>query len=364
MCYVNSAMQALAWCTLLCKGLTPSCWAYGFELLRGLCQWNPFPLNLRTFQPFLWLLFGAFTAEDLTAQQDILEFATFIIDRMGPTFLSCRWCTKFQWVTKESHPLLDSEKGDRFAPILMRFIDHTVPQCTLRDLISFWHDSSGLCRASDQASRCLVLMFDRHIDGQNQKCIQAIDIADGTVEFPCFADAEGQIQFLTFHIAAVTFHIGHGPNTGHHRTALKYHGSRLIYDDNKLPDHVDQLTDEILCNMTMTWLVYPDNLSVRTMHAKPDTTKGTNNQEPTDANAATHLQLRPPSQASASSSSAHTTGSATNRLLNDTEKDAALIQEPKRARLDPTAAAETTRSDELLSCVESSTENAVHTEPH
>ena len=174
----------------------------------------------------------------------------------------------------------------------------------------------------------------------------------------------GRIQFLTFHIAAVTFHIGHGPNTGHHRTALKYHGSWLIYDDNKLPDQVDQLTDEILCNMTMTWLVYPDNLSVRTMHAKPDTTKGTNNQEPTDANAATHLQLRPPSQASASSSSAHTTGSATNRLLNDTEKDAALIQEPKRARLDPTAAAETTRSDELLSCVESSTENAVHTEPH
>ena len=172
MCYVNSAMQALAWCTLLCKGFTPSCWAYGFELLRGLCQWNPFPLNLRTFQPFLWLLFGAFTAEDLTAQQDILEFATFIIDRMGPTFLSCRWCTKFQWVTKVSHPLLDSEKGDRFAPILMRFIDHTAPQCTLQDLISFWHDSSGLCRASDQARRCIVLMFDRHIEGQNQKCIQ------------------------------------------------------------------------------------------------------------------------------------------------------------------------------------------------
>ena len=172
MCYVNSAMQALAWCTLLCKGFTPSCWAYGFELLRGLCQWNPFPLNLRTFQPFLWLLFGAFTAEDLTAQQDILEFATFIIDRMGPTFLSCRWCTKFQWVTKVSHPLLDSEKGDRFAPILMRFIDHTAPQCTLQDLISFWHDSSGLCRASDQARRCIVLMFDRHTEGQNQKCIQ------------------------------------------------------------------------------------------------------------------------------------------------------------------------------------------------
>ena len=53
--------RQLAWCTLLCQGLHPHLWAHGFELLRGLCQWNPIPLNLRVFQPFLWLLFGAFT---------------------------------------------------------------------------------------------------------------------------------------------------------------------------------------------------------------------------------------------------------------------------------------------------------------
>ncbi|CAL1131107.1 unnamed protein product [Cladocopium goreaui] len=103
MCFANAAMQALTWCTLLCKGLHPDQWAYGFELLRGLSQWNPVPLNLRVFQPFVWLLFGAFTEHDLLSQQDILEFTAFILDR--------------------------------------------------------------LCRASNQACPCLIVMFDRHIEG-------------------------------------------------------------------------------------------------------------------------------------------------------------------------------------------------------
>ena len=99
MCFANATLTALSWITLLCQCLLPSKWMYGFELMRGLCQWNPLPLNLRVFQPFLWLLFGDFTVDDLSRQQDILEFTSFLIDRMRPTFLSCSWCTRFQHTT-------------------------------------------------------------------------------------------------------------------------------------------------------------------------------------------------------------------------------------------------------------------------
>ena len=269
MCFVNAALIGLAWCSLLCQGFSPSCWAHGFELLRGLCQWNPLPLNLRVFQPFLWLLFGAFQPGDLSEQQDILEFTAFIIDRLGPSFLSCRWCTRFQFVTHETHPMLDREKGDRYAPILIRFIHYLDLACNLTDLIAHWHDSLGVCRASDQERHCLILMFDRHSEGQNRKCTQKIQISGDTVHFPCFAAADGQVAFLPFRIAAISYHIGANPNTGHHRTALKYQGHWLVYDDNKLPEHVHILSDEILCNITMIWLILPNFTAVRTMDRNP-----------------------------------------------------------------------------------------------
>ena len=293
LCFVNAALIALAWCTLLCQGMKPSCWAFGFELLRGICQWNPLPLNLRVFQPFLWLLFGAFQLADLAVQQDILEFTAFIIDRLSPSFISCRWCTKFQHITRVSHPVLDSEKGDRYAPILLRFVNYLDDTCNLTDLIANWHDSSGLCRASNQERRCLILMFDRHVDGHNSKCTQKVQWMSDTVPFPCFADAEGNVAFQPFSIAAVAYHIGHTPNTGHHRTALKYHGQWLVYDDNRLPDHYSVLSDEVLRNITMIWLVQPNATAVRTMEHQPGL----------DQPASGHPVV-PPSTARASSSTA------------------------------------------------------------
>ena len=270
MCYVNAAVQALAWCTLLCQGLHPHHWTFGYELLRGICQWNPVPLNLRVFQPFLWLLFRAFTEQDLLTQQDILEFTAFILDRLAPTFISCQWRTRFQHVTQVSHPILDSEKGDRYAPILIRFIDFAAAQCTLEALLSHWHDPSGLCRACVKARDCLTLMFDRHIEGQNRKCLQRFILHSTIIQFPCFADATGVISFLPFHLVAVTFHLGHSPHNGHHRVALRYRGGWLVYDDNRLPDHIPTLTDEILCNATMFWLVRLNAMAVRTIEHPSD----------------------------------------------------------------------------------------------
>ena len=274
MCFVNAALIALSWLTLLCQCLTPSRWSHGYELMRGICQWNPLPLNLRVFQPFLWLLFGAFTEDDLSSQQDILEFTAFITDRLKPQFLSCSWCTRFQFTTQVSHPMLDSEKGEKFAPILLRFINYQDPSCTLTDLVSHWHDDSGVCRASDQAGDCIIFMIDRHIEGQNSKCRQRIDLPSGEILFPCFADTTGTIAFQSYRLAAVTFHIGQTPNGGHHRTALRYRGRWLIYEDNSLPEQVTDLEADILCNLTTLWLVSPSSLAVRTMDRAPEPESG------------------------------------------------------------------------------------------
>ena len=165
---------------------------------------------------------------------------------------------------------MDSEKGDRYAPILIRFIDFTAAQCTIDDLLSHWHDASGLCRASNQASDSLTLMFDRHIEGQNRKCQQRIILPSNIINFPCFVDTTGVPMFLPFHLVAVTFHLGSSPHSGHHRAALRYKGGWLVYDDNRLPDPLPELSDEILCNATMFWLIQINDIAARTI-APPST---------------------------------------------------------------------------------------------
>ena len=70
---------------------------------------------------------------------------------------------------------------------------------------------------------------------------------------------------LPFHLVAVTYHLGLSPNSGHHRATLRYQGHWLSYDDNRLPDVLSELTDEILCNATMLWLVQPNATADRTL---------------------------------------------------------------------------------------------------
>jgi hypothetical protein len=237
--------------------------------------------------------------------------------------------------------MLDSEKGDRFSPILMRFIDHTALQCTLNDLILHWHDVSGFCRASDQERRCLILMFDRHIEGLAQKCTQKIVITDDTIVFPCFIDTEGHISFQTFHIAAVTFHIGLGPHSGHHRVAIRYHGSWLVYDDNRLPDIIESLTNEILCNMTMVWLVHAAPIAARTMHERHDTGNSSGHSVNPGAVDSENLQRQTASASSAVCTLPSSATSPNQEMSKESEKvpdvnnpEDSLTRAPKRARQD------------------------------
>jgi hypothetical protein len=351
--------------------LEPDQWQFGFELMRGLTQWSCVPLNVQLYPPFRWLLTGVWSDDELLAQQDIIEFGSILLSRMMPKFVSCSWTTRIQHMTKEVHPHLDSEKGAQYSPILLRFADINAPCSSLVALIDSWHDSSGLCRANDQACPCLILMLDRHLPGLNQKCQQRVDIADGIVHFPCFISDDGDISFTQFDIAAISFHVGNNPNSGHHRTAVRYQKQWLVYDDNRLPDIMPFLTDQILQNITLIWLIQCNTVAARTINDRSGVAPGTptrsallSSHGSTDAErpaqeddtlalgSAIALLTRPdqrmdvplvaPPLASSGSASAPSTNAQ-----ND-DSDATLTQAAKRARVHEDTTLE--RFDELLSC--------------
>ena len=270
-CYINAFMVALSWCTLLTHSLTSNVWQLGFELMRGLTQWSCVPLNVQLFPPFRWLLTGVWSDDELLAQQDIIEFGSILLSRLQPTFISCRWTTRVQHVTKEVDTHLDSENGPRYSPILIRFSNMHESCSHLSDLITLWHDPLGLCRAADQARDCILLMLDRHDPEQNTKCLQRVDIDEGLISFPCLMTDDGDIEFIEYVVVAISFHVGAGPQSGHHRTAVRYRQQWLVYDDNRLPDIIPHLTCHILQNSTLIWLVKCTPFVTRNIAERPGT---------------------------------------------------------------------------------------------
>ena len=148
-----------------------------------------------------------------------------------------------------------------------------------------------------------------------------MQLTSDTVHFPCFADAEGHVTFLPFCIAAIAYHIGHTPNTGHHRTALKYHGQWLVYDDNRLPDHLSELSDDILRNITMIWLFQPTDIAVRTMDRQPEPAISTSRPAaatPSAASASSMVEMAPTRGAEGMEDGAEDTEPAAKRSRSDT----------------------------------------------
>jgi len=371
-CYINAFLVALCWCTLLTNGLEPTEWLFGFELMRGLTQWSCVPLNVQLYPPFRWLLTGVWTDDELLAQQDIMEFGTILLSRMRPKFISCRWTTRVQHVTKEVATNLDSENGPQHSPIMLRFPNVSAPACSLSDLIELWHDPLGLCRAIDQARPCLILMLDRHVPGLNQKCQQRVDIAEGIVHFPCLASETDAISFIRFDIAAISFHEGSSPNSGHHRTAVRYQQHWLVYDDNRLPDIIHHLPSHVLQNITLIWLIQCTADAARTMNEKhgvetrtssssdqtttltghPDQVPGQQDETEPELGAAIALLTGPTSSAGPSQNAPTmaSAGSIDDNTIHvpTNAPDADLTQAYKRARIHE--ATTPMRSDEPLSC--------------
>ena len=374
LCYANSLVLALAWATLMTGSLVSECWRCGFEFLRTYTQWSFVPVDLWRCPPFRWLIFGEWQESALLSQQDITDFCCYFLGRTQPSFVSCQWSTRVQHVSGEHLPELACEKGYKFAPITLAFEDHMATHCSLVQLISFWHDPEGLCRAIDEVGSCIVLAVDRHNPELHRKCRQRIDIGDGVIHVPTFSNNTGDITFLEYHVCAVCYHLGEQATMGHYRTIVQYQGHWMNYEDSQLPERLLHIPEYALQNCTLIWAVRSSPAAARTMREQPGMGIGPRADHSSTAGTASNTMISeenvaPPTVPHTTAASANTAelnmsvGSATNETneatpsetisearASDLTSDADYTQDQKRARYDEPMATTAARSIEILSC--------------
>ena len=257
LCYANSLIICLAWAAILMGGIEPRDWPYGgFELFRTLTAMSGVPINLATFQPFLWLFrtgthFG-WTIEDLDIQNDVSEFAFWLLSRTQPRFVHCQWASQLlrQGHIEEQN---GTERGSQHGPILIPIYAPKQQHCTLQALIDVWHDGPGVCRSAEKVGHVLILSISRFLPETNIKNTQQIAVSN-TVRFPFFTNSEGDVHFYEFQVCGLIYHVGASPITGHYRAVLNCGSRWLDYDDGRLPDTLTELTAHICANIVMVWL--------------------------------------------------------------------------------------------------------------
>ena len=263
-CFANVVVICIAWLTLLSNGDDPSQWVHGYELLRNVFLAGHIPMDLPKFDPFLWLLLGEWSVESFRIQHDVCEFTTYLLNVMQPQFLHCSWVTMPERLAP-GDASMPSEKGSRFTPIQLAYIDHLADSVQLQSLIDLWHNPRGLCRAAEEVGYQLILMIDRFNPETFTKCQQKIEISHNSVRFPYFSGLEGAVIFETFAVCAIIFHLGSSPLSGHYRAALRYNSQWMLYEDGRPPDRVDILPEIVLRNCVMFWCTRPTSFNVRTM---------------------------------------------------------------------------------------------------
>eukprot|EP00435_Cladocopium_sp_Y103_P014060 s4171_g3.t1 len=260
-CFVNATLQGLAWMTLWCNALRVDQWDRGFELMTLVTQWTAIPVNILVSSELHAVLFSPWGPESLQRQQDMLDFVYHLLLNMRPHFLGCEWKPQLSVLNLLEGTYHSDEKGHMVQPILLRLTHPDLASCTLQSLVLAWHDSQGLCRALTKACPALCLAIDRAVDidgpPYTRKSLQQIDLADGALSMPVFSP-DATINFITFRIVAVTFHIGLQPSTGHYRSALFNGVQWYAYDDGRLPDVYPTLPSDVLQQINFVWLVAAD----------------------------------------------------------------------------------------------------------
>ena len=255
LCYANSFVISLAWVAILLGGIDKSSWPFGgFELFRSLTMSSGIPVNLASFQPFLWLITSSmgWTIEDLDVQNDVAEFGHWMLGRTRPRFVSCQWVAL---LLKQGHIEAQNgtEKGNQHGPILLPIAILAQQTCSLQTFIDFWHDGLGVCRAAEEVRGAKLIHISRFLPDTGLKQTQCIEFST-TVRFPCYTTAE-HIHFFEFEICAIVYHIGATPISGHYRAALRCGQRWLVYDDGVLPESMDNLHEQIHSNVVLIWLI-------------------------------------------------------------------------------------------------------------
>ena len=209
-----------------------------------LTSWSLVPIDLLQAPAFVSLLDGVTWGKtDLGRQQDAIDFLCYLLPMMMPSFFHCGWLPRLAYNTDVSDLRLADEKGHRFQPLRLMFQNLDLPCSHIQTLIHAWHDGLGLCRAFEEASPCKCIYIDRAVPPDNQKCLQAVQIGDGSISLPVFSST-GDVEYHTYGIQAVVLHIGSDPTQGHYRCAVRSQGQWLIYEDGQLPEQIQQLTHE------------------------------------------------------------------------------------------------------------------------
>lgn len=261
LCFVNATLQGLAWLTLLCDGLHADHWTMGFEVMQAITLWTAVPLLISRLQPFLAFLTGDWGLESLGRQHDQMDFLCHILMLARPRFINGNWTTLIAWRQNMDDTDLVYECGHTAQPIRMQFANLHALSSDVQSLVNHWHDRSGFHRGLAQVSVGLCVSIDRALDlsspPYSSKCTQLLNISDGWVQFPVHP-ISGDTQWHWYQIVAASFHLGMETQHGHYRTAIRCNSNWYIYDDNRLPEIVSNLPDDLLSQITLLWLARSD----------------------------------------------------------------------------------------------------------
>lgn len=183
-------------------------------------------------------------------QQDAGDFAWFIIPALMPCFFSGKWLPR--WAADPAASIVDEEldeKGDTFTPISIS-ICLPVPDFTLQDFVSMWHDVHGHQRVllGMPIGTCI------HLEPHYHKDQAEVYISDFCC-LPCYT--EGCVKWIPYHTVAVAFHTGKDYRSGHWQTSLwqgNPHRRWLHYDDGKIPQVGLQITQHMHETWSLVWL--------------------------------------------------------------------------------------------------------------
>ena len=251
-CWLNAASLGLCWLGLVCDCST-SCWSISW-LFDELSKFTPQPVTLRLGDSTFHQMLREWAEHHLLdKQQDVADFLAFCLPRLEPTFYSAEWLPRWAFhngALQDDH----QEKGTRFAPLMFHVTDPNLDQ-DLQSLVNSWHDENGHARLLNGCPPGLCIHMSRLVGELNPvKDCRPIDITSH-VALPCFAD--GAIQWHSFTVTAICYHLGQSFLSGHWRTAV-WQGMPwnrwLNYDDGKLPEISTSIPASVFSNWCVVWL--------------------------------------------------------------------------------------------------------------
>ena len=211
-CYINSFLLLMIWMHRSTGSSAADSFGrlrQAFEALQRMSQ--ACVLSLFHWHPCLS------TWTNISSQQDIAEFALFVLSWSRPEAYLVSWCSKRHEVD-EGDRIVVTDSGCGFSPLIM-----DICQGGLQDCFDSWQFQSsvhGLRRETD----FLLVQLRRYSQrgGRIFKTGAPLHISPGqSVWVPCWEEGM-QLRYVEYHARALIFHLGANLTSGHYRAALSF----------------------------------------------------------------------------------------------------------------------------------------------